>query len=115
MQYRTSAAQGVRLDEAGNVVLTTRGGELRLKTPVLYQTAAAGQRQAVSGRYQSGHNGRVGFQVDDYDHSRELVLDPVLDYSGYVGGSGNEDGNGIAIDSAGNAYIVGSTWSRTCP
>jgi hypothetical protein len=35
-----------------------------------------------------------------------------LVYSGYIGGSGNEGGQNIAIDTAGNAYISGATNSN---
>jgi Beta-propeller repeat len=34
-----------------------------------------------------------------------------LDYAGYIGGNGDESGVGIALDGAGNAYIVGRTTS----
>jgi len=34
-----------------------------------------------------------------------------LVYSNYLGGDGNDSGNGIAVDTAGNAYVIGSTLS----
>lgn len=57
------------------------------------------------------HQGHVyGFTVGNYDRSRTLILDPeMLIYCGYIGGSGNDVGNGIAIDRARNAYVTGHT------
>ncbi len=59
------------------------------------------------------HQGHVyGFTVGRYDRSRTLVLDPaMLIYCGYIGGSGDDYGNGIAVDGAGNAYVTGTTAS----
>lgn len=38
------------------------------------------------------------------------MLDPsLLVYAGYIGGTGDEQARGIAVDAAGNAYVVGTT------
>jgi len=51
-----------------------------------------------------------GFNVGAYDRTKPLVLDPaVLVYCGYIGGSGTEQGSGIAVDGSGNAYVAGYT------
>ena len=34
-----------------------------------------------------------------------------LVYAGYIGGANNDDGDGIAVDAAGNAYVTGGTSS----
>jgi hypothetical protein len=61
---------------------------------------------------------QYGFEVGKYDRRQTLIIDPVLVvYAGYIGGSknvlngifGDDNGRGIAVDNAGNAYVVGST------
>jgi len=55
----------------------------------------------------------VSFDVD-YDHSQELVIDPII-YSTFVGGSATDDGTAVALDSSDNAIITGYTWSKDFP
>jgi hypothetical protein len=108
-------AQSVSLDGQGDLVLHTSGGDAVEHTPVVYQDVG-GKRQSVSGRFVLEGNGQVGFQVGAYDHSKPLVIDPVLVYSTYLGGSGNWNvANGIAVDSSGDAYVTGYTASTNFP
>ena len=81
------AFDGIRsasLDRAGNLVLHTSGGDVIEQAPVVYQEIN-GRHQAVAGRYVLQGNHQVGFQVGRYDHSKPLVIDPVLSYSTYLG------------------------------
>lgn len=39
------------------------------------------------------------------------ILDPVLSYSTYLGGNGADGAAGIAVDSSGNIYVAGTTFS----
>jgi hypothetical protein len=116
IQVRFQGAQSMTLDSQANLVLHTAGGDVIEHAPVLYQESN-GAQQAVSGRYVLESNGQVGFAVGGYDPSRSLVIDPVysLVYSTYLGGRSSDDGYGIAVDSAGNAYITGDTASSTFP
>ncbi|HEV2763100.1 MAG TPA: SBBP repeat-containing protein [Pyrinomonadaceae bacterium] len=111
---RFEGADALRLDAAGDLVLSTPAGELRQRRPVLYQLAN-GSRQHVGGRYVLKGGGRVGFEVDAYDRTRELIVDPVLSYSTFLGGFSNDQGNAVAVDSSGSAYVTGRTDSIDFP
>ena len=67
------------MNAAGDLVLSAGGRSVTEKAPVLYQDAG-GVRREVAGGYAVGRDGRVGFRVGGYDHSRPLVIDPVLSY-----------------------------------
>src|SRR5580700_648437 len=108
-----SGQRGLRVEESGDLVIDTEGGEIRWKKPEIYQDGG-GVRRAINGRFRVA-NSRVTFEVGAYDFTRTLVIDPTLKYSTYLGGSGNDGGRGIGLDSAGNVYIVGNTTSTNLP
>ena len=107
-------ARDVHIDARGELVLGVEGGEVRQHKPVVYQEVA-GVKQEVAGRYVMKGTRQVGFRVAAYDPSRPLIIDPVLVYSTYLGGSGDEVGRGIAVDGAGSAYVTGNTSSTDFP
>ncbi|MGH9839446.1 MAG: SBBP repeat-containing protein [Blastocatellia bacterium] len=105
-----AGAKRPRVDAAGDLVLTTAAGGLRQRKPIVYQETN-GRRQVVEGRYVIDRRNQVSFAVGDYDASQPLVIDPVIAYSTFLGGSGMEFVKGIAVDAAGNAYVAGYTAS----
>jgi outer membrane protein assembly factor BamB len=117
----------IRVDERGDLLLQTAGGFIRQLKPILYQEIN-GVRHEVAGSYvllakkasihdqkSAFRNQTVRFHVGDYDRSLPLVIDPVLLYSTYLGGSGNETAHAIAVDAAGSAYVSGYTNSLDFP
>jgi Beta-propeller repeat len=104
----------VDVDAQGDLVLGTPGGPLRFQKPVVYQEQDGG-RHAIAGGYVRKGLHQVGFHVAAYDVARPLVIDPVLSYATYLGGSGEDLGSGIAVDAAGNAYVTGQTESTNFP
>jgi hypothetical protein len=114
IQLAFTGAAGTTLDSSGDLVLHTSGGDVIEHAPVIYQDSS-GVRQAVSGHYVLEPNGQVGFEVGSYDPAKPLVIDPVLSYSTYLGGSGDDFGDAIAVDSAGDAYVTGYTTSPNFP
>lgn len=105
-----AGAWWLSLDAHGNLIMHTAAGNFLQARPVIYQTIH-GRRHTVSGGYTLLGPRRVGFTVGRYDNSKPLVIDPVLSYATYLGGSGSDYGVGIAVDSAGRAYVTGRTLS----
>ena len=106
IKLRYSGQATLRIDERGNLVYTTSLGEITETAPVLYQEIE-GSRIPVEGRFILLDEVTVAFGVGRYDPDHALVIDPTLAYAGYIGGSGVDVGLGIAVDSAGNAYVTG--------
>ena len=72
-------------------------------------------RKLIDGRYVLKSKGEVSFEIASYDRTLPLIIDPVLSYSTYLGGSDMDYGNGIAVDASGNAYVTGYTASLDFP
>jgi len=111
---RFGGADTLKVDKTGDLLVGLHGGSVRWHKPVVYQNIS-GQRKSVMGRFVKKSNGVVGFAVARYDVRRPLVIDPVLAYSTFLGGNGNDAVNGIALDASGNAYVTGTTDSSNFP
>lgn len=104
------------LDSRGDLRLALSDGELLWRKPVIYQrTGSHSEHVSVKGGFVLASRHRVRFQVGPYDHTKPLIIDPVLIYSSYLGGTSIDHANAIAIDSAGDAYIAGDTSSVDFP
>lgn len=114
IKFEIQGASQLQLDEAGDLVLKTTNGDLHFEKPVVYQQSNS-LRVPVAGGYVLEDATHVAFHVAEYDSSKPLVIDPVLLYSTYVGGSGDDDPTGIAVDSTGAVYISGFTDSSDFP
>jgi hypothetical protein len=105
---------------AGDLILSTGSGDIRFHAPHVYQHSLSGKGdEVVAGAFRQLADNKIGFTVGAYDHSRELVIDPTLSYSSYLGGtvagSGSETNVKVAVDSAGMVYVAGSTDSADFP
>ncbi len=114
IRLRIAGADRVSINRDGDLVMETAAGEVRLDRPRMYQLDR-GRQNPVDGEYFLAGAGDVSLRLGAYDRNRELIIDPVLQYSTFLGGTASDAASGIAVDSNGNAFITGKTSSTDFP
>ena len=109
-----AGADNLELDGQGDLLLLSGGRQTRMHEPAVYQVKD-GAREAIIGHYTLSNEREVGFDIATYDATRALVIDPVLAYSTFLGGTGEDTGIEIAVSALGNAYVTGLTTSINFP
>jgi hypothetical protein len=110
IRLRFQGADRVSITPQGDLLVEAAGRRIVQKRPWLYQDAARGAaRREVPGRYVMLGNNLIGFSIGRYDPARPLVIDPLLAYSTFLGGTGAEEFDAVKTDSHGYLYMVGST------
>lgn len=104
-----TGATAVRLTPAGALEIETPARTIEESPPIAFQVID-GARVPVPAKFVLDDSGHVGFSLAAYDPHAELVIDPGwIAYCGYLGGSTRDWIKGVAVDSAGYAYVTGST------
>lgn len=111
IQIKFDGINDLSLNETGDLILITAQGEIKHKKPIVYQDIN-GERVTVEGSYLIADNSNVRFNIGTYDPHHELIIDPILDYSTYLGGNKRDEGIAVAVDGEGNAYVIGTTKSK---
>jgi hypothetical protein len=116
-----SGADKLAVDASGDLVAHVGDEQVRMHKPIIYQERE-GARQEISGGYKllahATHENvlpHVGFEIENYDRNNTLVIDPVLAFSTFIGGSDDDIASDIAVDASGNIYISGNTASANFP
>ena len=117
IQLHVEGATGLSSDAHGNLLIGTPGGTLVQSGPTITQPGLSGNAlpQSVSGSTLLLPNGNVGFQLGSYNPAQTLTIDPTIQYSSFLGGSGNDKAYAVAADGSGDSYIAGITQSSNFP
>ncbi len=113
IRLRYRGGDALRLESSGELAVDTSVGTLRDQRPFSFQESNGAQAE-VKTEYALMYpvENTFGFALAEYDRTKPLIIDPeVLVYASYLGGAGEESGHGVAVDSAGAAYITGHTTS----
>jgi uncharacterized protein (TIGR03437 family) len=105
-------------DGPGRPAISSEGdlvvGDVRQHRPAAYQLSVTG-RVPVDCRYVIRTRGEVSLALGAYDRRRPVVIDPLLSYSSFLGGSVNDGVTSVKLDAAGNIYMAGFTSSANFP
>lgn len=108
-----NGAQQLELKD-GSLLIHSGSASFQLQVPRIFQEIA-GTERSIDGQFVLRGNNRVGFALGSYDKSRQLIIDPILTFSTYFGGSGDEVSSRVAVDGSFNIYLAGSTTSPDLP
>jgi hypothetical protein len=115
IRIKYEGIEGLAIADDGALVVTTAWGEIREPAPVVYQTKGGGRRP-ISSEYKVQADHSFGFHLGpEFDSSLPVVIDPVLVYSAFLGGSNNDASRDIAVDASGAVYVTGETFSTGFP
>lgn len=112
IRLRFAGVDKLTQDAEGSLLL---GDGLKLRTPAVYQATPGGTRRTVAARYRLSGSAEAVFSLGEYDTAKSLVIDPVLAYTSYLGGSSSEVANAVGVDPRGRIWIAGTTASSSLP
>jgi hypothetical protein len=111
VEFSVEGAEALRLDDGGALVLDTSIGPLRQPRPRTFEVDEAGGKRELSARYEMRGSDRFGFVVSEWGGECELMLDPGLLWSSFIGGAQGDLAYALSVDASGVVTIAGPTTS----
>lgn len=115
IRMKFAGADRVRLNEAGDVVLTLDGSEVIQRAPVVYQRRASGEIAKIDARYRMANDGTIRVALGNYDRAGKLIVDPAITYDNYLTGSSTDWVVAVNFDAQGLIDMAGNTFSTDFP
>ena len=112
--FRVDNSTDMEVLPDGDLRVDSRYGALTLGKPIAYQEAA-GHRHNVDAEFLIGSDKTVRFKIGSYDRNAPLVIDPVLVFATYLGGTGTDTIYAATTDASGNVFVTGMTTSTDFP
>lgn len=113
--FRLEGVQQSAINERGELIASVDGHQVRQRAPRSFQIEADGTRRPIGSRFVALGEHRFGFELVGRDPACPVVIDPVLVYNEFVGGSNADVAEDIAVDALGDMYIAGWTKSTNFP
>lgn len=98
----------------GDLIIVTNVMQIIELKPFAYQLDENGEKHPVECSYRVNRR-QLSFEVGDYDHTRPLVIDPVLIFSSYSGSTSDNWGYSATYDKYGNLYSGGNVFGIGYP
>lgn len=115
IRIRYEGARALTINDSGALVITTAWGEIREKAPVVYQQVK-GTRTVIEAEFVLTGELEFGFRLGaGYDNTQPVIIDPVLVYGTFLGGSNRELGQAVEVAADGSIYVTGTTYSANFP
>jgi len=105
VRFHFTGQKAMSLNRNGSLNVFVSHGSVTFDKPVIYQPGPANTRLPVQGGFRLDRDGTVGFEIGRFDRTRPLIIDPILDYSSYLGTV--SAATSIAVDPAGEAFVAG--------
>jgi hypothetical protein len=109
---RFQGADKISVTARGELALSVGNSRILQRKPLIYQLVA-GIPQEIPGGYKMVDAQTVTFAVSHYDPLLPLIIDPILSYSTYFGGTFAQTARAVAINTNDGAiFIAGQTLSK---
>lgn len=110
IKIKYNGATKINRKSDGSIAAYTPAGYVNEHAPYSYSKGNNGSKTPIKSSF-IVKDDITTFAVGKYQGT--LIIDPVLDWATYYGGSSTEDGYGVAVDPSGNVYMTGYTLSLT--
>lgn len=101
-------ANDVKINEDGSYTLVCDFGEVKEESPVSFQ-----EDKVILTQFKLLTDNIISFDIEEFDSTKKLRIDPTLVWATYYGGVGRQSGLSSKTDLSGNVYLTGYTRSSS--